>query len=574
VAGSPDPVLTRFAELGLCRLQVGHCLISFFDRTHQYYVAEAIRRPSKSKNRDGGQVLHSQVVYCGTKVPRVASLCEHVLTGPQELTILPEPAAGLTSANLPVSVVPNLDLDSRFDHIVEKGQLFYAGVPIRSPNGVNIGVCCVMDDKARPEGLSEDQIRVLREVSETVMKHLETKRYGLCNRRSERILRGLASFVDGQATLSAWSDSHNQFFQDKAGEKAGTLNEKPQASLASSPRTTGDFQGRREPSQNQSTQKRPGLKRSVSDRPARLTSDSQLEADVEMVVSRGSNIIREAAEVEGVLILDARSLIDQEVSEHEYSSEVSSVQSENAICRILGFSTSSSSSINGDLPPPHLASISEDITHKFLRYHPRGRIFCLEAEGTVSDLCRVEDMNESSPVACWRQHQQRSYFESIENPKPTEFSEQGLKCREMVSGLQEIFTGAKSVAFVPLWDEQRRGWFAGMFIWTRTPRRIFTVENELSHLRVFSLTIMAEITRLNIRSADKTKTNILGSISHELRSPLHALVGHIDLLRSTRLERNQEVMAHAIDSSGRTLLDTIEHVRDTPPSPFPIRSAC
>ena len=525
-----------------------------------------------AKKGDGEQVLHSQVVYCGTKVPRVVSLCEHVLTGPQELTIIPEPVGGLTSANLPVSVVPNLDLDSRFDHIVEKGQLFYAGVPIRSPNGVNIGVCCVMDDKARPEGLSEDQICVLREVSETVMRHLETKRDGLCNRRSERILRGLASFVDGQATLSAWSGSHNQFFfRDKAGEKEGTLNEKPQANPGSSLRTNGDFPGPPDPSQNQSPQKRPGLQRSVSHRPARLTSDAQLEADVEMVVSRGSNIIREAAEVEGVLILDARSLINQEVSEHENSSEVSSVKSENAVCKVLGFSTSSSSSINGDPPPPHHASISEEITRTLLRHHPRGRIFYLEAEGTVSDLCRLEDMDESSPVACWRQHQQRSYFESIENQKSTEFSKQGLKCREMVSGLQEIFTGAKSVAFVPLWDEQRRGWFAGMFIWTRTPRRIFTVENELSHLRVFSLTIMAEITRLNIRSADKTKTNILGSISHELRSPLHALVGHIDLLRSTRLDRNQEGMAHAIDSSGRTLLDTIEHVRDTP---LPIRSVC
>lgn len=113
---------------------------------------------------------------------------------------------------------------------------------------------------------------------------------------------------------------------------------------------------------------------------------------------------------------------------------------------------------------------------------------------------------------------------------------------------------------VPMWDTQTGNWFAGGFVWTRTPTRTFSDENELTYLRVFGLTAMAEVARLKTKAADKAKTDILGSISHELRSPLHGLVGAVELLRHTAMNALQVDILRTIEASGRTLLDTIDHV--------------
>lgn len=97
-------------------------------------------------------------------------------------------------------------------------------------------------------------------------------------------------------------------------------------------------------------------------------------------------------------------------------------------------------------------------------------------------------------------------------------------------------------------------------MWTKTPTRTLSEETELSCLRVFALTVMADVARLKLQSAEEAKTDILGSISHELRSPLHGLVGAVELLKDTSLDTVQDGILSAIESSGRTLLDTIEHV--------------
>ena len=50
---------------------------------------------------------------------------------------------------------------------------FYAGMPLRAPNGFNIGTLCVIDTK--PRELNEDQKISLAILSKTIIKHLELK---------------------------------------------------------------------------------------------------------------------------------------------------------------------------------------------------------------------------------------------------------------------------------------------------------------------------------------------------------------------------------------------------------------
>ncbi|KAK0644409.1 hypothetical protein B0T16DRAFT_513907, partial [Cercophora newfieldiana] len=584
LSSTPDPCLTAFAQLGLYRLNATHSIVSLFDRTYQHFVAEAIRCPPLCHIADDS-ACGGQIVYCGTAIPRVNSLCEHVLTGPAELASIPGTTDGAGPANLPVSVIPNLDEDPRFCHIRDKNRRFYAGVPIRSPTGVNIGVYCVVDNKPRPDGLTKDQVQFVRDISKTVMDYLEAKRSSEWYRRGERMVRGLGSFVEGQATLSNWSDNPNKsFFRDIPGVREGVLNKRLQeataglspGSGAASPGIGGGGgiwagEGR----------KGAGLQRerSTTEREAsRLTSAAQLQADVERVFSKASNVIREAVEVEGVVFLDASvrafgGMIGKELSEPPILTRVPSSQSssdesslnatvgngngDHSTCKVLGFSTSSNSSINNDSLPAHHAAIPEKLLRRLLQRYHHGHIFNFETDGTILDF-PSPDIDEPSPASPWPPR--RAYFGDSEDlPKHKDVPQRVRKRRDIASTLQKMFPGAKSVAFIPLFDGQKNRWFAGGFVWTKTPTRIFTVENELSYLRVFALTAMAEVARLHTRSADKTKTDILGSISHELRSPLHGIVGAVELLRSTLLDRKQENTLRTIETSGRTLLDTIDH---------------
>ncbi|KAK3350200.1 hsp90-like protein [Lasiosphaeria hispida] len=584
LSSTPDPCLTAFAQLGLYRLGTTHSIVSLFDRTYQHFVAEAIRCAPLCP--DGPPVPEGQVVLCGTAIPRATSLCEHVLTGPAEAAVVPGTAHGHHPINLPVSIIPDLNLDHRFCHIQDKYRRFYAGVPIRSPSGVNIGVYCVIDNKPRPGGLTPDQIQFIRDISKTVMDYLEAKRTSEYYRRGERMVRGLGSFVEGQATLSNWSDSPNKsFFQDIPGVREGILNKKLQEEEA-----PGQLPKAAKHNPSPTPCEDSAKPVNVASRPRGLSSVSvprevkkpqhssadQLQTDVERVFSKAANVIREAVEVEGVVFFDASvrsfgGLIGKEVSEPpiltrlpsgESSSDEGGVQpqgyTEQNICNVLGFSTSSSSSINSDKPPRNSVAIPERLLRRLLQRYHHGHIFNFETDGSILDNPSPE-FEDVSPMSPWFT---KTYFSTdVDGAKRTEFKRSRSR-RDIASSLLKMFPGAKSVAFVPLFDGPKNRWFAGSFVWTKTPTRIFTVENELSYLRVFGLTTMAEVARLHTKSADKAKTDILGSISHELRSPLHGVVGAVELLRNTVLDRGQENILRTIETSGRTLLDTIDHLLD------------
>ncbi|KAJ5512921.1 CheY-like superfamily [Penicillium fimorum] len=73
---------------------------------------------------------------------------------------------------------------------------------------------------------------------------------------------------------------------------------------------------------------------------------------------------------------------------------------------------------------------------------------------------------------------------------------------------------------------------------------------------------MAEVHRLDVEMSEKAKTNLVSSISHELRSPLHGILGTSEILRDTAMNALQHGLVHTIESCGRTLLDTINHLLD------------
>ncbi|KAJ2898985.1 hypothetical protein MKZ38_003554 [Zalerion maritima] len=509
LSSSPDPALTAFAQLGLFRLKASRCLISLFDRDNQHIVAEA-------------QGHSKQQWIVGVAVPRTESICEHVILGRG------------TAVDLPVSVMPDIRSDSRFCTIEDKSKRFYAGVPIRTPLGINIGVFCVFDDVPRPHKMDDEEIRFMQDLSQTIMNYLESKRSNQVLRREKSMVRGLGSFVEGKTSLSLGDPS------------AGGHASPPSPSLG---------------------------------------SINTLRQSVDQVFSKASNIIRQALEVEGVLFLDATvrsfgGLVGHEMSSPAVLGKASSDEGssdegaestvfggagEDSVCSVLGFSTSQGSSINGSTVPSEYTELKEAFLQRLLRRYPHGKILSFEADGSAQSDQSSSELDDAGSALGG------SYTLEVDGNNETTLTStpvphvQRTPARSRLDAADTIikmFPAARSVAIVPLWDAQRSRWFAGGFFWSTTKTRIFTVEQEINYLRVFGLTAMAEVARLSTKVADRTKMDILGSISHELRSPLHGVVGAVELLRQTKLDDYQGNIARTIQTSGRTLLDTIDHLLD------------
>lgn len=88
------------------------------------------------------------------------------------------------------------------------------------------------------------------------------------------------------------------------------------------------------------------------------------------------------------------------------------------------------------------------------------------------------------------------------------------------------------------------------------------MEGELSFLMTFGHSVMAEVNHLANIAAERQKGDFVGTISHELRSPLHGILASAEFLADTEFDAFQNSLVDTISSCGRTLLDTINHILD------------
>lgn len=208
---TPDPALTAFAELGVHRLNASRAFISLFDRKYQYIVAEATPTTplspgsSAAQQLSGRDGLGTQLLLWGTSVPRSSSLCEQMLTSQ---TAPERPRCGQEAPQeLPVTVVGDLK-----NHPLMVGHTvcaswpqygFYAGVPLRTPRGIDIGVFSVLDMETREES-DPNVAPIMQDIARTIMGYLETRRFRDGQRRADRMVKGVGSFVQGKSTTSGW----------------------------------------------------------------------------------------------------------------------------------------------------------------------------------------------------------------------------------------------------------------------------------------------------------------------------------------------------------------------------------
>lgn len=131
--------------------------------------------------------------------------------------------------------------------------------------------------------------------------------------------------------------------------------------------------------------------------------------------------------------------------------------------------------------------------------------------------------------------------------------------KEVGECLVQQFPEADSIIFLPLWDFDKAQWLAGTFLWTRNRERALGLE-ELHYFRVFGDSLTSEVARVNWSKQEQSKSNFISSLSHELRSPLHGILASAELLSATSLQADQETFVKMLETCGRTLLDTMNHL--------------
>ncbi|OAL27594.1 hypothetical protein AYO22_03498 [Fonsecaea multimorphosa] len=523
--------LSPLCQLTALRLDVRKAMINVMDRDVMYFLSGATKIWTDEAEETYEFVEDPIFLNCSS-VPLKGRICE--------LTIRLD---NKDHNGVPTFVINDL-ADSQFAHMeIISGPpyyRFYAGVPITTRDGVNIGSLAVMDTRSRPNGLTSTEESFLAETAQQIMVFLETNRQAIEGRQSRRMAEGLEAFIAGRKSVH--------------GEKAGFQNSplfKKRSKFA---------YGLAAPLENNTS---PTLKSSAQD-----PSTSDLSSDTESLngysetdgesrthtktFARAANLLREClgplGEEGAVAFVTVnarmRSLHKKNASNPGQAMGTMNGDPQSLTkSSIIAYSTQSNPVIPEKGLEERVNGLDGEILNDLVKRYPGGRLFTMEWNVSSSS----EDDLESS----------RRFRSS-----PSQSRIHSHRKRLEVKAIRAAFPFAGQVLFTPLWDATTGSFAYGCFVATALETRSFNSSIELPFLNSFCSTLMGECSRLDTMIADKQKSDFVGTISHEMRSPLHGLLASVEFLAETDLSGFQRSLISTIDSCGRTLLDTINHVLD------------
>ncbi|KAJ4189327.1 hypothetical protein NW755_006145 [Fusarium falciforme] len=536
---SSDKALSAFAQLAVLRLNAQNVLISLIDASTQTVLAEATRNLSLG-DLDGGA---KNDLFLGTSVfSRSIGPCEHVLT--ETCTARNPDGEMYTTAGM---IVPDCRLDPRFQMRpfvqADDGLRFYAGVPIFSRKGHKIGSYAVCSDEPR-DGLSIDDLQFIQNVAQAVMEHLEWARDRVDRFKGERIVRGLACFIEGCS-----GDDPTCAKDDQA---TGPPVVRPPAISITSPR-------------------RPLLRRISStkiDAGCPSPGGQQKRDRLTRMFFRAADTLRSSTLADGVVIFGATAsnarqrcrggktngLLSDEDDQSPHitsgsdgfgiDSSDSDASPAARPCKILSYSLADEK-VHAEIEKGPALSLGT--LEKYFSLFPKGKTFSFTDEG-LGISSDDDSASDREPTA------------GSENP-----GERGKRRRGAKMDHKELLKkipGAKSVVFLPLFDHVEDKLAGGCFLWTSVTGQMMNLDQDLSYLRAFGNSVMSEVGRINTQKNEAAKTTFIASMSHELRSPLHGILGAAEFLKDTITDSYQAGLVNSILTCGKTLLDTLNHVLD------------
>ncbi|KAF3000842.1 hypothetical protein E8E13_007013 [Curvularia kusanoi] len=557
---SRDKSLTAFAQLAALRLNVRRCMVSLIDSNRQYILAEATKTVSLFEAQ--AERPEDEVWLGNAVLNKTDAVCYHTFSS----TYTAKETNGDTYT-ADCMIIPDCRLDPRFadkDYVKsEPGVRFYAGVPIVTKAGHRIGVYAVSDENPR-DGLSAAEVRFMQDVAAAVMEHLELAKDSDDRVKGERMVRGLQQFIERSSVAD---------MRDEAGPRMSTMERQTEnARLQTLEEDDASGTGSLTPSTATKHAQR----------------KAHAESDTARIFHRAARIMRQSTMADGVVFFDTSaagikgglyddgdSMASSDESVTNNTTDFDTADSAATTRRrrrqkvtfdteVTGGRAAHSEADSKACPVAGLSlrqgaatiaqkdfAFSEAVMERYIHRYPFGKFFNYNEDGVginssdeKSERSETDqsDRTATSPNDRTRRRKRRERF------IPTEF----LK----------VLPNVRTLIFLPLWDPSTERWVAGGFIWTTQAGRLMSPENELPYLQAFGHSITSEVARLSAQKADRAKTTFIASISHELRSPLHGILGSVEFLRDTVASAYQESLVSSIETCGKTLLDTIDHVLD------------
>lgn len=481
---------------------------------------------------------------------------------------------------------------------------FFAGVPIFASEGNAIGVFAVSDPNARPESLSVADVKLLQDVACIASDHLERVRCAIDRSQSEGFMRGLTSFVEG---LTAFKNdlSHPE---DAALDAQKSDDSQPDDSRATDPDDTtprGRSASRNPETNADSTDHSSDPDRSIS---ARIKDPDAIQPkhvkdthgstnqdldravdNVKQVFGRAASTITKATNAHGCVFFDASPSLfagassaqpdrassadpslrnyesdssdDERVDQPDDTDEhLSTTNQRPAKIRrlpsksrkdrgqdsaaVLGISLASSE-INVVQDP-----LSQNDLKRCLRRYPYGKCFLLsQGQVVVSDQSASDDT-----VTGGGADSGNSFVRSSKRRSARPYH--GLP-----DSLLKHLPSAGWLMFLPLFNYAQQQWYACGFIWS-TEADFHNLDTQIPYLKAFGSCIMSEVISMEAMNTNIARTTFIASISHDLRSPLHGVLGNLEFLEDTLTSAYQVSLVGSIETCGKTLLDTIDHLLD------------
>ncbi|KAJ5538332.1 CheY-like superfamily [Penicillium frequentans] len=534
---SPNLVLTALAQLAALKLGVQRAVISLIDRETLYVVAEGSRSLNLANNGQYDEVGDGLWVGC-SRGPVAGTLCEKTIT----LT----PPQGKQHAFF---VVEDLKEDPTFCNLSCVAQephfRFYAGTPLKTPNGTNIGSLYVIDPRPG-QSLTESGKDTLGNIADAVMEYLETSRQSLESNRLTKLLAGLNAFVQGDP--SSPTSRTQQSPDAKIEDYKSRAKSRSPPPLSTTPPSTNYI-----PDEviSVSIPSSPRNRLQRSPRSKTETRPEKNDSRTQRTFQFAANVMRESLDLGsngGVVIASTGDDLEQDCS------DLSDGEKEKKLAKIWAVSDTDHQRLeNREESDLHPASQMESrFVRRMIRHHTRGGMWYLHDHGVMSSS---DDDGTSSGST-----------KDTQNPSQPQLSVHPESLRLLrekdLQLIRKYFPNATRVIFTPLWDSLNSRWFGGAFCWSRAETRVFSAHVDLGGLFGFASSLMVEHSRIQSQESAKQKGDFISTMSHELRSPLHGILASNELLCEHVNSEFAKRLLDTIRACGQTLLETFEQILD------------
>ena len=474
-----------------------------------YFLAEASREHTVKGDQEIYDFFEDPIMMACSSVPLEGRICELTLDVNKD-----------DNCEVPMFTINDLSKSA----FAQLGPIagppyyrFYAGTPITTPKGVNIGSLAIMDTIPRPD-LSASEVEFMGKTASQIMTYLETNRQAIEGRRARRLAEGLESFIAGKRSLR--DDTANGVVRTPSRRKkikaygiAAAPNEEAfRGSLPTSPTKSSRPSALRAKTSLESIPSGTDSSEPTTDSEPETPKDLDMESRSHAkTFARAANLLRESfgdlGEDGAVVFMSLKSRLNKSskapvTEKHRHQSSPSTFQLKTgktspedvrftAPVQEAGMLASSTwdfplaISEDAHVQPPKLA---EDMLQLLMRRYPGGRLWSLDDTGRTSssedDIVNGNDRRHSEP--------------SGPNSR---------RRKNEVKALRTAFPHARQVLFAPVWDSSVGSFQQAVFVVASSDTRSLSATTELSFLNSFCSTVMAECSRIDTMKADQMKVS-------------------------------------------------------------------